>query len=75
LVGERKRRVRDRSRALGRRLRAIGRTIRRPTGEAKAELLKLTGETGRLLEMSVKKARRLAARRGAGRAGPARARS
>jgi transposase, IS5 family len=61
LVGEQKRRVRDRSRAMGRRLRSIGRTIRRRTGEAKAEVLKLTGETGGLLERSVKEARQLAA--------------
>jgi transposase, IS5 family len=61
LVGEQRRRVRDRSRAMGRRLRSIGRTIRRRTGEAKAEVLKLTGETGRLLERSVKEARELAA--------------
>jgi IS5 family transposase len=61
LVGEQRRRVRDRSRALGRRLRSIGRTIRRRTGEAKAEVLGLTGETGDLLERSVNEARRLAA--------------
>jgi IS5 family transposase len=61
MVGERKRGVRDRSRAMGRRLRSIGRTIRRRCGEAKAEVLKLTGETGRLLEKSVKEARTLAA--------------
>jgi transposase, IS5 family len=61
LVGENKRRVRDRSRAMGRRLRSIGRTIRRRTGEAKAEVLKLTGETGELLARSVNEARALAA--------------
>jgi IS5 family transposase len=61
LVGEHRRRVRNRSRAMGRRLRSIARTIRRRTGEAKAEVLKLTGETGDLLERSVKEARRLAA--------------
>jgi transposase, IS5 family len=61
LVGEKRRGVRDRSRAMGRRLRSIGRTIRRRTGEARAEVLRLTGETGRLLERSVKEARRLAA--------------
>jgi IS5 family transposase len=61
LVGERRRRVRDRSRAMGRRLRAIGRTIRRRSGEAKAEVLKLTDETGELLRKSVKQARELAA--------------
>jgi transposase, IS5 family len=61
LIGERKRRVRDRSRSMGRRLRAISRTIRRRSGEAKAEVLGLTSETGELLERSIKEARRLAA--------------
>jgi transposase, IS5 family len=60
LVGETTRRVRDRSRTIGRRLRAIGRTIRRRSGEAKEEVLKLTAETGKLLERSVSEARRLA---------------
>ena len=53
-------RVRDRSRAVGRRLRAIARTLRRRTGEAKAEVLALTGETGRLLATTVKETRALA---------------
>jgi transposase, IS5 family len=61
LIGERKRRVRDRSRRVGRKLRAITRTVRRRSGEAKAEVLKLTNETGELLSTSVKEARRLAA--------------
>jgi transposase, IS5 family len=61
LVGEPRRRVRDRSRAMGRRLRSISRTIRRRCGEATAEVLKLTGETGTLLERSVREARTLAA--------------
>jgi transposase, IS5 family len=56
-----KSRVRDRSRAMGRRLRSITRTIRRRTGEAKAEVLALTQQTGTLLKQSVKEARRLAA--------------
>src|SRR3954468_12491180 len=60
LVGERKRRVRDRSRAMGRRLRALTRTIRRRSGEAKAEVLRLTEQTGELLEQSVRETRRLA---------------
>jgi transposase, IS5 family len=60
LIGETRRRVRDRSRSMGRKLRAITRTIRRRSGEAKAEVLKLTAETGELLERSVKEARRLA---------------
>ena len=37
------------------------RTIRRRSGEAKAEVLKLTAQTGGLLERSVEQARRLAA--------------
>jgi transposase, IS5 family len=53
--------VRDRSRAMGRTLRGISRTIRRRTGQAKGEVLKLTAQTGRLLERSVREARRLAA--------------
>jgi IS5 family transposase len=60
MVGEQQRRVRDRSRAMGRRLRSLGRTLRRRSGEAKAEVLTLTGETGALLEKSVKEARALA---------------
>jgi IS5 family transposase len=60
-VGETRRRVRDRSRALGRRLRAVSRSIRRRSGQAKAEVLELTAQTGRLLERSVREARRLAA--------------
>jgi transposase, IS5 family len=61
LIGEKKARVRDRSRSMGRKLRAITRTIRRRSGEAKSEVLKLTEETGELLQRSIKEARRLAA--------------
>jgi IS5 family transposase len=60
LIEEKKTRVRDRSRSMGRKLRAISRTIRRRSGEAKAEVLALTEQTGELLERSVKEARRLA---------------
>jgi transposase, IS5 family len=60
LVKERKRRVRDRSRTMGRTLRALTRTIRRRSGEAKAEVLRLTEQTGKLLEKSVRETRRLA---------------
>ncbi len=59
-IGETKRRVRDRSRSMGHKLRAISR-IRRRSGEAKAEVLKLTEQTGELLTRSVTQARRLAA--------------
>jgi IS5 family transposase len=61
MVGEQRRRVRDRSRSMGRTLRAISRTIRRRSGEAKAEVLELTARTGKLLERSVAETRRLAA--------------
>jgi IS5 family transposase len=60
LVSEKQRRVRDRSRAMGRRLRGITRTIRARSGEAKTRVLKLTAETGELLERSVREARKLA---------------
>ena len=53
--------MRDRSRAVGKRLRAISRSLRRRTGEAKAEVLALTGQTGRLLRASIKDARAVAA--------------
>lgn len=58
-IGESKRRVRDRSQAMGRRLRGITRTIRARSGEAKAQVLKLTAQTGELLRRSVREARRL----------------
>jgi IS5 family transposase len=61
LVGEKRARVRDRSRAMGVKLRAVTRTIRRRTGEAKSEVLKLTEQTGELLAKSVAEARKLAA--------------
>ena len=61
LVGEQTRRVRDRSRSMGRTLRAVTRTIRRRSGEAKAEVLRLTEQTGKLLEQSITETRRLAA--------------
>jgi IS5 family transposase len=54
--------MRDRSRAVGRRLRALGRAVKRRTGEAKDEVLRLTGECGRLAAASVRDARKLAAR-------------
>src|SRR5664279_3961986 len=60
LVGEKKARVRDRSRAMGQKMRGIARTVRRRSGEAKSEVLDLTKQTGELLERSIKEARRLA---------------
>lgn len=58
-------RVRDRSRAVGLRLRAMTRTLRRRSGEAKAEVQRLTEETAAQVAASVKEAERLlsAARR------------
>ena len=52
--------VRDRSRAVGVRMRALTRTLRRRSGEAKAEVLELTKETGVMLRKSVREARALA---------------
>jgi transposase, IS5 family len=78
LVGERKRRVRDRSRALGGTLRAITRTVRRRSGEATSEVLTLTAKTGKLLERSIAETRRLAAaarRRARGRGAQAKLRA
>ncbi len=60
LIKDKRARVRDRSRSMGKKLRAVTRTIRRRSGEAKQEVLKLTGEAGALLERSVQEARRLA---------------
>src|ERR1700677_4304628 len=60
-IGEKRNAVRDRSRSMGRKLRALTRSIRRRSGEAKAEGLKLTGETGTLLKQSIREARKLAA--------------
>lgn len=50
--------VRDRSRAIGRRLRAMTRTLRRRTGQARSDVLRLTAEAGDLLGRSVREARR-----------------
>ncbi len=60
-VGEKATAVRDRSRAMGRKLRGVTRTIRRRSGEAKAEVLKLTAQTGELLKRSIKETRRIVA--------------
>jgi hypothetical protein len=46
---------------MGVKLRGIARTVRRRSGEAKSEVLKLTEQTGELLERSITEARRLAA--------------
>jgi transposase, IS5 family len=60
LAKQRKARVRDRSRSMGRKLRLLTRTIRRRSGEAKAEVLVLTEQTGELLERTIEEARTLA---------------
>jgi IS5 family transposase len=58
-------RVRDRSRAVGLRLRALTRTLRRRSGEAKADVQRLTEEAAACVRTSVREAERLlvAARR------------
>jgi IS5 family transposase len=60
-IGAQRTAVRDRSRAAGRRLRALTRSMRRRSGQAKEEVLKLTQQTGQLLARSVTEARQLAA--------------
>jgi transposase, IS5 family len=59
VAGEELGHVADRSRAVGRCLRALGRTLRRRTGEAHDEVLRLTGEAGDLLARSIGEARRM----------------
>jgi transposase, IS5 family len=53
-------RVRDRSRAVHKRLRRLNRTLAARTGQGKPTALRLTGEAGRLVERSVREARRVA---------------
>lgn len=60
-AGGTKAKVQDRSRAVGKRLRAISETLKRRTGEARSEVLELTGQTGKLVSVSVREARKLAA--------------
>jgi IS5 family transposase len=59
-------RIADRSRGARGRLRRLGRTLKRRSGEAKAEIEKITAECGDLLAKSIAEARRLAAHLGAG---------
>ncbi len=56
-----KARVRDRSRSIGKTVRAISRTLARRTGEAKAQVLTLNQQAGRLIARSAREAKRLAA--------------
>jgi IS5 family transposase len=52
-------RVRDRGRGAKGRLRRLGRSLKRRSGEAKAEVLQITEECGDLLGKTVREARRL----------------
>ena len=52
-AGAKRTAVRDRSRTIGRKIRELTRTLRRRTGEAKAEVLELTKQTGTMLRKSV----------------------
>jgi IS5 family transposase len=56
-----KARVRDRSRSIGKAVRAISKTLARRTGEAKARVMALNEQAGRLIARSVTDAKRLAA--------------
>jgi len=60
-VGRDAGRVRDRSRAIGRRVRAMSRTLGRRTGERKQQVLEFTEQSGKLVERSIREAKRLAA--------------
>jgi IS5 family transposase len=53
-------RVRDRSRSVGRAVRAISKTLARRTGAAKAQVMKLNQQAGRLIARSAREAQRLA---------------
>jgi transposase, IS5 family len=53
-------RVRDRSRSIGKTVRAISRTLARRTGEAKAQVMALNEQAGRLIARSATEAQRLA---------------
>ena len=54
-------RVRDRSRSIGKKVRAISKTLARRTGEAKAQVMALNEQAGRLIARTAKEAKRLAA--------------
>jgi IS5 family transposase len=54
-------RVRDRSRSIGRTVRAISKTLARRTGEAKAQVMALNEQAGRLIAQSATEAKHLAA--------------
>jgi hypothetical protein len=54
-------RVRDRLRSIGKTVRAISKTLARRTGEAKAQVMALNEQAGRLIARSAREATRLAA--------------
>ena len=54
-------RVRGRSRSVGKTVRAISKTLARRTGEAKAQVMKLNEQAGRLIDQSAREAKRVAA--------------
>ena len=54
-------RVRDRSRSIGKTVRAISKTLARRTGAAKAQVMALNEQAGRLIARSAREAKRLAA--------------
>jgi IS5 family transposase len=58
-VGREAGRVRDRSRAIGRRVRTMSRTLGRRTGERKQQVLDFTEQAGKLVERSIREAKRL----------------
>jgi transposase, IS5 family len=58
-VGKDAGRVRDRSRAIGRRVRTMTRTLGRRTGERKQQVLEFTEQAGKLVERSIREAKRL----------------
>jgi IS5 family transposase len=69
--------VRDRSRAIGRRVRAMSRTLGRRTGERKQQVLDFTEQAGKLMQRSIREAKRLvvvARRRARGRGAKAKLR-
>jgi IS5 family transposase len=61
LAGKGAPRVRDRSRAAHGQLRRLGRSLKRRSGEAKQEVLQITGELGESLKRSIAEAQRLQA--------------
>ena len=76
-VGKDAGRIRDRSRAISRRVRAMTRTLGRRTGERKQQVLELTEQAGKLMQRSIREAKRLvvvARRRARGRGAQAKLR-